>query len=104
MVRDGSLILMHVSSIRQLFTHQAFLAFPKGCLQLRRELLNRAVNISMVNLDAALFYYFCQVPVAERISEIPAHTGQDDVFFEAVSFEVDHTGNLGGVRWALSLP
>ncbi|MCX7113614.1 MAG: hypothetical protein NTX45_26705, partial [Proteobacteria bacterium] len=27
----------------------------------------------------------------------PTDTGPDDFFFEAVSFEVDHAGNSGGV-------
>jgi hypothetical protein len=74
-----------------------FLAFPKGCLQLWREFLDPAVNVGMVNFDAALFHHFLQVPVAERISQIPTHTEQDNLFFEAVSFEVDHVGNLIGV-------
>ena len=43
----------------------------------------------MVNLDAALAHHFLQDPVAERISQIPMHTEQDDVFFEAVSFELE---------------
>jgi hypothetical protein len=54
----------------------------------------------MVNLDTALFHHFLQVPVAQRISQVPADAGQDEVFFEAVSFEVNHAGNLGGVCWA----
>ena len=58
----------------------------------------------MVNLDAALEHHLLQVPVAEGVSEVPAHTEQDDVFFEAVAFEVDHAGNLGGVSWGPSLP
>jgi len=40
------------------FVHREFLAFPKGCLQLRRELLDSAVNVGMVNLDAELFHHF----------------------------------------------
>ena len=58
----------------------------------------------MVNLDAALAHPVLQVPLAEGVSEVPAYTEQDDVFFEAVSFEVDQAGNLGGVSWAYSLP
>ena len=84
----------------------AFLAFPKGCLQLRREFLDPAVNVGMVNLDAALAHHFLQVPVAEQISQIPTHAEQDDIFFEAVSFEVDHEGNLscfGGAYFTVSV-
>jgi hypothetical protein len=56
----------------------------------------------MVNLNAALAHYFLQVPVAEGVSQIPVHTKQDDVFFEAVYFEVNHEANLG-CFWALNL-
>jgi hypothetical protein len=51
----------------------------------------------MINLDAALFHHFLQVPIAERVSQIPAHAGQNDDFFDAVTFEVDHAGNLSGI-------
>ena len=34
--------------------HRAFLVFSKECLQLRRELLDPAVNVGVINLDAAL--------------------------------------------------
>lgn len=50
----------------------------------------------MVNFDAAFFHHLFQVTVAERVSQIPADAGQDDVFFDAVTFEVDHEGNLSG--------
>ena len=39
----------------------------------------------------------------ERISQIPTHADQDVVFFKAVSFEINHAGNLGGVHRALGL-
>lgn len=49
----------------------------------------------MGNIDySALFHHFCQVPVAEGISVIPMRAEQDDVFFEAVSFEVDHACSI----------
>jgi hypothetical protein len=44
----------------------------------------------MIDLNTALFHHFFQVPIAERIGRIPAHTEQDDIFFYAVSFEVNH--------------
>jgi hypothetical protein len=37
------------------------------------------------------------IPVAERISQVPAYAGQDHIFFDAVSFEVDHADNPGGI-------
>ena len=37
--------------------------------------LDLAVNIGMVNLGATLFHHFLQVPVAQRVSQIPSDTG-----------------------------
>jgi len=45
----------------------------------------------MINAEPRLCHHFFQVPVAERISQIPEHTEQDDFFFEVVSF--DQAGN-----------
>ena len=36
--------------------HGALLAVPKGSLQVRRKLLDPAVYVRMINLDAALFH------------------------------------------------
>ena len=91
MALDLDVRLVHPPTL----AYRALLAFPKGCLQLRRELLEPAVNIGMINLDAALADHFLQVSLAEGISQIPTHTKQDNVFFEAVSFKVDHEANLG---------
>lgn len=44
----------------------------------------------MDDVHASLRHHFLQIPVAEQISQIPTHIEQDDMFFEAVSFEVDH--------------
>ncbi len=65
---------------------------PEGGLKLWRELPDPAVNVGMVNLNVALAASFLQVPVAERIGEVPADTKQDNVLLEAVTFEVDHRG------------
>src|SRR5215210_4429289 len=75
--------------------HGALLAVPKGRLQERRKLLDPAVDVRMIDLDAALFHHFLQVPIAERIGQIPAYAEQNDVFLDAMSFEVDH-GCLSG--------
>jgi hypothetical protein len=50
----------------------------------------------MINLDAALCHHLFQIPVAERIGQIPADTGQDEVLFKSVAFEVNHVGLLEG--------
>jgi hypothetical protein len=51
----------------------------------------------MVDVHAALLHQLFQVPVAERISQVPANTGQDNIFFDAVPFEVDHVVNLSSI-------
>jgi len=91
---------MCVSATRQL-SNLALLALPKCGLQLGGELLDQAVNnVGMVNLGITLCHHFRQVTVARRVSKMPTDAGQDDFFYEAVSFEVGHVGNLGGVCWA----
>jgi hypothetical protein len=49
-------------------TDRALVAFPKGCLQLRCELLNPAVDCGMVNLDPSLRHHFLQIPAAQWVS------------------------------------
>jgi hypothetical protein len=48
-----------------------------------------AVDIRMIDRRIPLSHHFFQVPVAQRISQVPTDTGQDDVFFDTVAFEVD---------------
>jgi hypothetical protein len=72
----------------------ALLHFTESIFQLRRELLGPAVNTGMVNFDAALRHHFLQIPVAERVSQIPTDTGQNNGFFDAVAFKVDHVVSL----------
>src|SRR5512144_3090540 len=78
--------------------HRALLALPESGFQLRSKLLDPAVNVGMIDLDATLLHHFLQIPVAQRISQIPTSTEQDEVFFEAVAFEVDHADSLTGGR------
>src|SRR5512144_556571 len=73
-------------------TDRALLSFPESRFQFRGELLNPAVNSGMIHLNATLFHHVLQVPIAERIGQVPANTQQDDIFFEAVAFEINHTG------------
>ena len=40
---------------------------------------------AVIDLNTALLHHFFEVPIAEQIGQIPAHTKQDDVFFYAVS-------------------
>ena len=84
--------------------YRALLPFPESGLQFRSEFLDPAVDVGMIDRHAALCHHFLQVTVAERISQVPADTSQDDVFFEAVAFEVDHAGSLGGCWGPRSLP
>ncbi len=75
---------------------RALVAFPENGLQLRRELPDPAVNVGMVDFDPTLAHHFLQVPIAEWVSQIPADAGQNDGFFDAVAFEIDHESNLRG--------
>src|SRR5512144_2247719 len=77
---------------------RALLPFSESGFQWRGEFLDPAVDIRMLNLTAALCHHFLQVPVAEWIGQIPADTQQDDVFFEAVAFEVDHREARGAIH------
>src|SRR5512143_1239519 len=58
----------------------------------------------MVDLGTTLFAHLFQVPIAERIGQVPTDTEQDDVFFETVTLKVDHAEARGANRWARSLP
>jgi hypothetical protein len=64
---------------------RALVAFPENGLPLRREFLNSALDVGMVNFDPTLAHHFLQVPIAERVSQIPADAGQNDGFFDAVA-------------------
>jgi hypothetical protein len=69
---------------------RVLVAFSENCLQFRCEFLNPAVDVGMIDCHAALRHHFFQTPVAQRVSQIPADTGQDDILFKSVAFEVDH--------------
>jgi hypothetical protein len=43
----------------------------------------------MVDLDAPLTHHLLELPVADRIRDIPAHTLQDDILFEVTVLEVN---------------
>jgi len=62
------------------FARRALLVFPEIGIQLWREFMNPAVNAGIVNINAALFHHFLQAPVAQRISQVPADTDQDESF------------------------
>jgi len=61
--------------------------------QPRDELLNPAVAIGMIHRHPALRHLRFQIAVAQRVSQIPTHTGQTDVFLDAVSFAVNQAGS-----------
>ena len=73
----------------------AFLLISERRLQLRCELLDPTIDARMVDLHTTLFHHLFQIPIAERIGQVPAHTGQDDVLFKSVAFEVDDLGFSG---------
>jgi hypothetical protein len=82
---------------------RALLNFAESSLQLRREFLNPTIDTRVVDVHAALRHHLLQIPIAQRVSQIPADTGQDDVLFKSVSFEVNHVGLLEGRRRVYSL-
>jgi hypothetical protein len=56
----------------------------------------------MIHVDAPLRQHFFQVPVAQWLREVPTDTGQDDVLFETVAFEVDHADSRAAIRWLMA--
>lgn len=52
--------------------------------------LTPQVDRRMADRYAALLRHFLDVPVAQRVSRIPADADQDDFDREAHSFKVDH--------------
>lgn len=70
--------------------------FAKVSLQLRRKLPNPAIDTRVIDWHATLCHHFFQVPIAERVSQIPADAGYDDVLFKSVAL-VDHVGFFGTV-------
>jgi hypothetical protein len=72
-----------------------------GKVVLRKQLKRSQVLVFFANLLPCLIGLEASPGFActpERISQIPAYTEQDDVFFEAVAFEVDQ-----GVWWENSV-
>lgn len=47
----------------------------------------------MVDLHAYLGRHFLDVPVAQRVSCVPANTDQDDVRRKKHAFEAEHIGS-----------
>src|ERR1035438_9863215 len=44
----------------------------------------------MVDLDAALFHHFLELPIADRIGHIPADAPQDYLTLKMAAFELNH--------------
>src|ERR1035438_4998510 len=44
----------------------------------------------MVDLDAALFHHFLELPIADRIGHIPADAPQDYLTLKIAAFELNH--------------
>jgi hypothetical protein len=49
-----------------------------------------AIECGMVNLDAALFHHFFELPIADRIRQIPTDAPQDHVTFKMAALEFNH--------------
>ena len=73
---------------------RAFLPFPERRFQLRGKLLNPAVHTGIIDFNPLLRQHLFQVPITQWVSSVPADTGQDEVFLEAMAFEVNQ-GGLG---------
>ena len=65
-----------------------------------------SVDRRMVDRHAALLHHFFQVPVAQRVSHVPANADQDHVDRKAHPFEVEHVGSswILGHRSLADLP
>lgn len=74
-------------------THRALLPCAESRFQLRRELLYPAVNAGMIHFDAPLRQHLFQIPIAQRVREIPTDAGQNNVLFKAVAFEINHASS-----------
>jgi hypothetical protein len=68
-------------------------ALAKSNLQFSREFLNPTIDAHVVDLHATLAHHFFQIPITQRVSQIPSDTDQDEGFFDAVAFEGDHVGS-----------
>src|SRR5581483_5661176 len=65
--------------------------------QLRGIALNPSVNGSMIDLQPTLPHHFFEVPIAERIAQIPSDAQEDDVGLKMTPFEgrlLTHKGIL----------
>jgi hypothetical protein len=76
---------------------QALVTFPKRRLQLWSEFLAPSGKCWNDQPRRCARASFLPDSEAQRVSQIPADAGQNDGFFDAVAFEIDHAGNLSGV-------
>src|SRR6185312_633107 len=68
------------------------LATMKGLLQQRDILQHPAIDRGMVDLDAPFFHHLLELPVADRICDVPAYAPEDDVPLKMAAFKIDHRG------------
>jgi hypothetical protein len=78
------------------------LIFARHFLDQRQEADRPSVDRGVVDRDAALLHYLLDMPIAQRISGVPADADQDHVDREAHTFEVEHV-DLSGI-WHRILP
>src|SRR5207248_2448255 len=68
-------------------------------VEFRSIVLNPAVNGTMIDMQTPLQHDLFEVPITQRIPQIPPHAQQNDVGLEVTPFEgilalVAHNGNL----------
>lgn len=82
---DLDVRLVHAPAV----TNRA-LVFARHFLDQRQEADRPSVDRRMVDRHAALLHHLLEVPVAQRISRVPADADQDHVDRKAHTFEVEH--------------
>jgi hypothetical protein len=73
------------------------LVFAGHFLDQRQEADRPSINRRMVDRHAALLHYLLEVPVAQRISGVPADADQNHINRKAHTFEVEHV-DLSWIR------
>ena len=66
------------------------LAGAKLLIQQRGVFRDPTIERGMVNLDAALFHHFLDLPIAYWICHVPADAPEDDLTFKMAALELDH--------------
>ena len=65
-------------------------AVAKLAIEQRKICNDSAVQRRLVDLDAALFPAFSELPIADRIRDMPTDAPENHLTFEMAAFELDH--------------